>query len=81
MRLLQADVLKLCRGDPLALSSYLALAAFQHFPGPEEGINVASALFEACALEKLQTRILWPETRQSDTTLLAVLLLSRIEVC
>ena len=73
------EVLRLCRNDAAALSSCLALIAFQTPSFNARSAEIASAQLEAQALEVLRSRLAGPSTRHSDGTILAVALLSKLE--
>lgn len=62
------------------MSAYLALATYQLATSDQEPANIASAQFEARTLELLRQRITLTTEMHLDTTIVAVLLLSQLEV-
>lgn len=74
--------LPLCRDDEAALSSCLALLTYQTPSADAPSSDLASAQLEAQALETLRSRFAGADTvgHNSDGTILAIALLSRLEV-
>lgn len=79
-----ASILPSIDNDPAALNAYHALSAFQqHRSSPDQPptstLEQASARFEARALATLRSHFAGPENGESDQTVIAIALLSKLE--